>query len=359
VEAPPLEDDAPLETLATALDRDLAALAARPADSAWKIGPATCATGALRKALAGVYETAAANASPQPLLERLRADFDFYRSRGREDGAFFTGYYEPVLDGRASRDGAFVYPLYRRPSDLLAIALGDFDPAFAGITLWGRVESGQLAPYPSRREIDGDGFLAGRALELAWVDDPVALFFLHVQGSGVLRLAGGRIMRVGFAGTNGRPYTSIGRVLLDGGALATPATAPAIRTWLREHPERQAEVLYRNERYVFFRETPEGPVGRLGATLTPGRSIAVDASLYPLGGLAYVDTDVPVVDDRGETTGSRRLRRLMLVQDTGGALTGPGRVDVFFGSGERAGLDAGSLSSRGDLVFLVPRACAR
>lgn len=279
----------------------------------------------------------------------MRKRFVFYRSAGRQGGALFTGYYEPVLNGRRRREGAFVYPLYRRPDDLVEIRLGDFVEDGSGITVYGRVAGGKLAPYYTRREIDGDRVLDHRGLEIAWVDDPVALYFLHVQGSGILRLEDDTLLRVGFAGSNGKPYTSIGRLLATTGALgATPATAPAIQAFLRAHPESREEILARNERYVFFREAVDGPTGRLGVKLTPGRSIAVDASLYPLGALAYI-----------ATAGPPPIRRLVLAQDTGAAIAGPGRVDVFFGSGEAAGLKAGSMSARGELFFLAPRDCQR
>jgi peptidoglycan lytic transglycosylase A len=359
VEAPPLFDDAPLDSLAEALDRDLEALSRQGETAAWRLGEATCSIGALRQSLGEVREILVrGEGDTAAFLDHLRRRFAVYRSAGRAEGTLFTGYYEPLLRGRRHREGAFVYPLYGKPSDLLAIPLGDFDAQWAGVTLWARVERGKLAPYHSRREIDAEGALAGRDLEIAWVDDPVALYFLHVQGSGILELEDGSTRRLGFAGSNGRPYTSIGRILADDGSLGGERpTAPAIQRYLREHPERRDEVLFRNERYVFFRETPQGPVGRLGATLTAGRSIAVDVSLYPLGGLAYIDTSVPVVGGAGEPAGTRPLRRLVLAQDTGAAISGPGRVDVFFGSGDRAGLEAGSLASRGELFFLVPRDC--
>ena len=294
------------------------------------------------------------------LVEYVRTHFDFYRSVGREGGTLFTGYFEPILRGRQRREGTFAYPLYRRPDDLIAVRLGDFSEEWAGITIYGRVSSGELAPYYTRREIDGDHALEGRGLELAWLDDPVARYFLQVQGSGVLRLEGGAELRVGFAASNGKPYTSSGRLLIDDGSLpAGQATAPAIQAFLRAHPERRDEVLFHNDRYVFFRKVADGPIGRLGVKLTAGRSVAVDGSLYPLGALGYVDTQIPLVDSEGRPTGRQPLRRLVLAQDSGAAIAGPGRVDLFFGSGETAGLQAGSVSSRGELYFLSPRECTQ
>ncbi|MGH7899796.1 MAG: MltA domain-containing protein, partial [Candidatus Binatia bacterium] len=149
---------------------------------------------------------------------------------------------------------------------------------------------------------------------------------------------------------------SIGRLLTDDGSLAgESASAPAIQRHLRAHPERRDEILFQNERYVFFREVHDGPVGKLGVKLTAGRSVAVDLSLYPPGALVYVESETPLVDVAGEPAGRRRLRRLLLAQDTGGAITGPGRLDLFFGTGDQAGLEAGYMSSRGEVFFLTPK----
>jgi membrane-bound lytic murein transglycosylase A len=348
VEPPPLTDDLARESLAAAIDRDL--------EASDRIGTADCPGPVVAQALKSLRRAAARPETD--FLQYVATRFEFRRSTGREDGALFTGYYEPVLAARQRPEAGFVYPLYRRPGDLIEIRLGDFDPAWSDVTVWGRVADGKLAPYYTRRQIDREGALAGRGLELAWLDDPVARYFLQVQGSGVLRLGDGSLAHVGFAGSNGKPYTSIGRLLADEGVFAgQPATAPAIQAYLRAHPERRDDVLFRNERYVFFVETPDGPVGRLGVKLTGGRSIAVDPTFYPLGWLAYVDTTAPVVDASGKTTGSRPLRRLALLQDSGAAITGAGRADIFFGTGEQSGLEAGSMSQRGQFYLLTPIEC--
>ena len=350
VEPPEIDDDLGRDSLVAAIDRDL--------EAATRIGSVSCSAADRARSLGDLRQ--AASLPDTDLADYVRAHFEFYRSGGREGGALFTGYFEPTLDGRRRREGAFVHPLYRRPDDLIEIRLGDFADGWAGVTIYGRVADGKLAPYYTRREIDGDHVLDGRGLETAWLDDPVARYFLQVQGSGILRLEDGTELRVGFAGSNGKPYTSIGRLLVnDGSLLAGQATAPAIQAFLRAHPERRDEILFHNERYVFLREVADGPIGRLGVKLTAGRSIAVDVSLYPLGTLAYVETEAPLVGPAGQPTARRPLRRLVLAQDSGAAITGPGRVDLFFGTGEAAGLVAGSMSSRGELYFLVPRECAR
>ncbi len=352
---PELVDDLPAETLAVAIERELEHFARRPAEDGVLLADASCSIAEISTSLSALRDAARDPTGDRSLGRHVRSHFRVYRSAGRAEGPLFTAYYEPVLEGRRQREGAFVHPLYRRPDDLVEASPGDFSQPWAATSIFGRVERGRLTPYYSRAEIDGQGALAGRGLELAWLADPVARFFLHVQGSGVLRFADGSSMRVGFAGSNGRPYASIGRVLVAEGALGDePASAPAIQRWLTAHPERLESVLAENPRYVFFRETPDGPIGKLGVTLTPGRSIAVDAARYPLGVLAYVDTEAPVVDAAGRVGGTRPLRRFVLAQDGGAAITGPGRVDLFLGTGERAGLEAGYLSSRGELYFLVP-----
>jgi membrane-bound lytic murein transglycosylase A len=348
VDPPTIIDDLPREGLIEAIDQNLRAQG--------RLAALDCPATTFGDALRALRETALRPASD--LAATVRSSFDFYRSTGRDGGAFFTGYYQPIVEGRRQRDGAFSYALYRRPDDLVEVALGDFSAAWAGLTLHGRVERGKLVPYYSRREIDGEHALDGRGLELVWLDDPVARYFLQVQGSGIVRLADGSSVQVGFAGSNGLPYTSIGRLLADSGALGGQSpTAAAIQRYLRAHPEERDGVLFRNARYVFFRETPDGPVGTLGVTLTAGRSIAVDPSRYPLGALAYVVIEAGAGADPASSAARAPLRRLVLAQDTGAAISGPGRVDLFFGSGEDAGLEAGALGARGDFYLLAPRAC--
>ena len=352
-----LGDDAPRETLVAAIDHDVESLGRRPADEIIRLADAACSVAEMQKSLAALREAAATSGSGD-LAAYARGHFAFYHSAGRPDGALVTGYFEPIVDGRRSRQGEFVYPLYGRPEDLIEVHLGDFFTDGSGRTIAGRVAGGKLEPYPSRREIDGDNVLAGRGLELAWLDDSVARYFLHVQGSGMVRLADGSTFRVGFAASNGKPYTSIGSLLAADGSLGgEAASAPAIQHFLRSHPERRDEILFRNERYVFFHEIADGPIGKLGVKLTEGRSIAVDAALYPLATLAYLATEAPTVDSSGQATGRRPLRRFVLAQDTGVAITGPGRLDLFFGSGPAAGLEAGYMSEGGELYFLMPREC--
>ncbi len=271
---------------------------------------------------------------------------------GGDSEGLFTGYYEAELDGTRALSPHYPVPLYRRPADLLAANLGSFADDLAGRTIFGRIEGDRFVPYASRTEIDG-GALAGRGLELLWLADPVDAFVLHVQGSGRIRLAEGGTTRVGFAAANGYPFFAIGRALIERGALSKDkASMQEIRAWLKAHPEEAQAVMQRNRRYIFFREIEgDGPIGAEGVALTTGRSLAVDTALLPLGAPVWLDTHWP-----GEPT--RPLRRLMVAQDTGAAIQGAVRGDVFWGTGEAALAEAGRMNSIGRYWFLVPKAVA-
>lgn len=265
----------------------------------------------------------------------------------------FTGYYEPLLRGSRKRHGRYTVPIYGRPPELVMVDLGRFRDDFKGKRIAGKVQEGSLVPYPDRREIDG-GALAGRKLEIAWVEDPVEAFFLQIQGSGRIALEEGGEMRIGYAAQNGRPYASIGKELIDRGALPRDAVSmPAIRDWLQTHPDQMRPVLEKNPSFVFFQEVKgEGPMGAEGVPLTPGRSLAVDLKHMPLGVPVWLSSGMPGVHP-GEPT--RPLHRLLVAQDTGGAIRGPVRGDVFWGFGPEAESLAGRMKHRGKLWVLLPR----
>jgi len=249
---------------------------------------------------------------------------------GEPAAALVTAYYEPVLEGARTGGGRFTVPLYSLPPD------------------WPTT-----SPGPSRAEIVG-GALAGRGLEIAWLADPVEAFFLQVQGSGRLRLPDGSLMRLGFAGKNGHPYRSIGRLLVERGEMTVDtATADAIRAWLRADAARGTRLMDENPSYVFFRELaglpPEaGPIGTLGVPLTAGRSVAVDPEFHALGLPVWIEAETP----------AGPFHHLMVAEDTGGAIRGPQRADLFLGTGEAAGLEAGRTRSGGRVIGLVPRGTA-
>ncbi|MEX0808836.1 MAG: MltA domain-containing protein [Dongiaceae bacterium] len=268
------------------------------------------------------------------------------------DGAdgLFTGYYEPELYGSLTPSPQYPVPLYRMPDDMVTVPLGPFRADLEGESIVGRVDGTRFVPYYSHQEID-QGALAGRGLELLYIDDPIAAFFLHIQGSGRVFLADGTEMRVGYAGKNGRPYVAIGRVLADRGEIPLDQVSlQSIRAWLEANPDRAREVMYQNPSFIFFeRIDGEGPIGAQGVVLTPSRSIAVDTRLLPLGVPLYVDTVWPAGVDKGLP-----MRRLMIAQDTGGAIRGPVRGDIYWGSGDIAGDYAGQMKSQGRYYLLLP-----
>jgi membrane-bound lytic murein transglycosylase A len=244
---------------------------------------------------------------------------------GGDQTALFTGYFEPELDGSRTRTARFRFPVYRVPPEV-----GD----------------GQ---WLSRAEIETTGILEGRDLEIAWVDDAVELFFLQIQGSGRIRMTDGSVIRVGYGGRNGHEYRSIGQELVRRGIYgAHQVSAPVIANWVRRNPDAGRRLLHHNPSYIFFREVdiedPElGPLGAMNRSITPMRTIAVDPTYTPLG--------APVWIEKG---GAAPIRRLMIAQDTGGAIRGPQRADIFFGFGDDAGTAAGTIRDPGRMIVLLP-----
>ena len=325
------------------LGHDAGRLAGTAAD--WR---APCA------ALAGLPEGDSAAAR-----QALETWFVPFRARGVGEAGggtlaetgLVTGYYEAALDGALFPGGPYATPIYGWPDDLVTVDLGLFAPEMKGRSLVGQLAEGRLRPYPERGAIE-DGLLGGRGLELLWAEDPVDVFFLHIQGSGKVRLPDGSERRVGYAISNGRDFTGVGRLLLEADKIGPgQANATGIRDWLRANPEEARRFMRRNARYIFFRWIEgEGPIGAQGVPLTPRRSIAVDPRFVPYGLPVYLDTTWP-----GE---ARPLRRLMVAQDTGAAIKGPLRADFYWGSGEPALAYAGGMKQRGRFYLLLPRAVA-
>lgn len=263
---------------------------------------------------------------------------------GKDDG-LFTGYYEAVLRAARTRQGRYQTPVYGVPPDLAVADLGLFKPELRGQRITGRVENNRFMPYPGRAAITEAADF--KAPVLLWADDPVDVFFLQVQGSGRALLDDGAELRLAYAAQNGRPYTAIGRVLKEQGLLTEDkVTMASIRAWLRDHPGEQDSIMNSNASYVFFQiNNGSGPVGAAGLPLTPERSLAVDPKFILLG--------APVWIDCGHPEGGQ-MQRLMIAEDTGGAIKGPIRGDVFWGYGARAEALAGSMQSRGRIYLLLP-----
>jgi membrane-bound lytic murein transglycosylase A len=266
----------------------------------------------------------------------------------------YTGYYEPHLRGSRIKTGEYRYPIYARPRDLIQIDLSLFKEKYAGEKIIARYSNQQVLPYYDRSEIEADGVLDGRAEVLVWVSDPVDVFFLQIQGSGKVYLDNGEVLNVHYHTSNGRPYRSIGKLLIDQGKISVDdMSMQKIREYVNTHPDEMTNVFNYNPSYVFFQIEADGPLGNINVKLTPGRSIALDRRIFPKAALCFIEAEKPVIDGTGKIQSWRRFSRFALNQDTGGAIRGPGRADIFWGNGPYAEIAAGHLKHRGVLYFLV------
>lgn len=268
---------------------------------------------------------------------------------GQSSTGLFTGYYEAELSGSWRKTKRFNVPIYIKPKNLISADLGQFSPELKGKRISGRLQKNKLVPYHSRREIDR-GILRGQGLELLWVDSATDAFFLHVQGSGRIKMSDGRTIRVGFAAKNGRPYVAIGRVLIQRGAIPKEKVSmQSIRAWIAVHPHEASTLFAVNPSYIFFRRLKgTDTIGAMGVGLTPGRSLAVDRRYIPLGAPLWLETRDPLQV-------LRPLHRLVVAQDTGSAIKGAVRGDVFWGFGAEAARRAGLMKSRGAYYLLLPK----
>jgi len=303
-----------------------------------------------RALAAPLREARAARQFFESQFEPWRVAYDDETGRRSETG-LITGYYEPVLRGARKPGGAYTTPLYGVPDDLLTVELSDLYPQLKGERVRGRVQGRKVVPYPERAAIDNNPALRGK--ELLWVDDALDAFLLQVQGSGRVQLPDGQVIRVAYADQNGQPYKAIARYLVQRGELTVEqATVPGLRQWLAAHPQRLQEVLNSNPSVVFFREEKLvdarlGPKGALGVPLTAGRSVAIDPRNLPLGAPLFLATREP--------GGGAALQRLVMAQDTGGAIRGVVRADLFWGLGAQAGERAGNMREQGRLWLLWPK----
>jgi len=307
--------------------------------------------------MAAVGISAASRSAVRAFFENHFSPYRISDADGHATG-LVTGYFEPVLAGSRLRSAAFNVPLYAPPDDLLTVDLAELHPELKDKRVRGRVDGTKVVPYWPRRDIErGAAELAGKAL--VYVSDPVEAFFLEIQGSGRVRLAGGSVIRLNYADQNGHPYRSIGRVLIDRGELPRErASLQGIIGWAKANPERLRALLDENPSYVFFREVPppapgslealiDGPIGTLGVPVLAGRTIAVDRSVVPLGAPIFLATTMPLSD--------APLERLVLAQDTGGAIRGAVRADFFWGTGAEAGRQAGRMRQEGRMWLLWPK----
>lgn len=358
VETPALRDDLGFRDLPAAVNQSVRYYRRVPPGKIFRYGELEY-TAREMEASARLFLDIVENLEGEERRRSIREKFHFFESRNDSGGAFFTGYYEPLLDGSLERSEKYRAPLYAVPPDLLTIDLtpwietGLLPKDLENRKLRGRASGKGVVPYDEREEIYYGASLEGRAEVLAWVPDHVDLAFLQIQGSGVISLEDGSRLRVNYADQNGHPYRAIGRLLLDS-IPREEMSLQRIRDYLRSHPEEVRDILNYNPSYTFFRLVEEGPLGNIEVPLTPGRSVAMDYRLVPGGGLVYFETSYPPGSLPG-VAGAVPFSRFGVVQDTGGAIRGHGRVDVFWGSGAEAEVIAGPMKEEGRVFLLAAR----
>jgi membrane-bound lytic murein transglycosylase A len=353
-----LDDDMNLLRLQAAVSQSLRYFGERPSEREFAFSGRVYTSGDYRRVLTRLVKFLRTGPSEVELGKWLRKHLDVIpASAAAPPGrVLFTGYYTPLLNGSRTRSDVYPYPLYDRPDDLVTFRPADFCTGCPASFSAGRLEGKRLVPYPTREILTDSDVLSRVSRPIVYVDDPVDLFFLHIQGSGMVRLPDGELINVHYAASNGHRYGSIGRYLIDSKRIARKdLTMPAIRAYLKNHPEKRRAVFSRNPRYVFFKEEDGGPRGCLGVELTPGRSIAMDQEVYPPGALAFIRCEKPVLDPDGEVSGWAPFSRIVLNQDAGDAIRGKNRVDIYWGGGRYAETAAGRLKHRGDLYILVPK----
>lgn len=353
---PVLVDDLDAESLGAACAESSAYLESLDADRVLAFGTVERTAAEMAAGVRRACDVLVSETDPEARRRELARDFQLFRSSGRDGRGevLFTGYFEPLLEARREAQPPYVHPVYAVPDDLLVIDWRSFGLADPGRRLRGRLDGRTVVPYSDRDEIEWQNDLPADTPVLGWVADRVELFFLHVQGSGTLEYADGARIRVGYADTNGHPYESIGRLLIDEGAIpASDMSMQAIAMWLADHPDEVRRVLGANPSYVFFRplEAVGGPLGCYGRPLVAGRSVATDRRLFPAPAVAWARGHLP-----GPTDGDMvPLHRFVFNHDTGGAIRGPGRVDLFWGFGDTAGDRAGRTKHLGELYLLLPK----
>jgi membrane-bound lytic murein transglycosylase A len=352
--SPVFIDDADRSSLVKATEHHLSYLRKLPHDTVVTIGGDPYTIGWLQESLCLFLDIINHNPPPAELDRIIREKFTVYQAGGRQNAPagemLITGYYLPLLEGSLVKKSPFLHPLYKKPDSLHVRK-----DQKSGKDIIGRIDNrGNIVPFWTRAEIEDTRVLAGN--ELVYLKDPVDAFFLQIQGSGRIKLRDGSIRSVHFSASNGHEYKSIGKLLVDEQKITKEdISMQTIKQYLQEHRSEIKRILHTNGKYVFFKWEDSEPKGSLGEALTPGRSIAVDREALPAGALAYIITQRPVIDPIGTVTGWEPLRRFVLPQDSGAAIKGTGRADVFWGDGLYAETAAGHMKEKGHLYFLVKK----
>lgn len=350
---PAFIDDSNLDHLLTAAVRHLHYLDTLPDDTSFTLGSDSYPVSWMRESMNSFIDIMKLGPSRDELGRIIIENFTVYQADGRKDypqgEMLITGYYEPFFRGSLTRKAPYLYPVYSPPPSLIQVK----DSTSGKSVFKRRDKKGQLVPYWTRKEIQEDGRANGN--ELVYLADPFDAFILHVQGSAKIQLQDGSVRSIHYAASNGREYFSIGKLLVDQGKMSLEeASIPSIRNYLRQHPDEQDEILNHNIKFIFFNWAPDGdPVGNIGEPLVAGRSIAVDPEVLPQATLAFLISRKPVLDKMGTIIEWIPLHRFVFPQDTGSAIKGPGRADIYWGSGSYAKAAAGSMKEKGTLYFMV------
>ncbi|MEE4164702.1 MAG: MltA domain-containing protein [Desulfocapsaceae bacterium] len=348
-------DDADTQSLLTALKHQLDYLRTTPADRTITVGGQDFTYAELMESLETFSDIVKTNPSPFELDEIVKQTFHIYQAEGRRNGRkraiLLTGYYEPLFEGSLVRQGPFNYPLYRVPGSLVIRKQKKTDESKIGRI----APDGSFLPYWSRKEIEQDDRLSGN--ELVYLRDPLDAYLLHVQGSGRIQLPDRTTRAIHFAGSNGLRYSSLGRLFVQENIMpVADVSIPTIRNYFVEHPEQMTRMLHNNPRYIFFKwGGDEGPKGSLGTVLTPGRSVAVDHSIFPAGVVGYLVSQRPRLHPDGSIDHWQQFSRFVLPQDSGSAIKGPGRIDLFWGAGSYAQTAASHMKENGQFYFLIKK----
>lgn len=353
---PAFSDDMAYDSLAYAITQSISYLNRLPLTTTFHFGADVFDVAHIIKSLDVFLQFIKTQPSMIELKQFIESNYQVYTSAGSKESnrVLFTGYYEPILQGSLKKSDRYCFPIYPYPSDLSVIDLSLFSTKFNGQKIIGRYTNPEFVPYYDRKDIEEKGLPTDTAQPLAWVDNKVDLFFLQIQGSGKIFLDTGQIINVHYHISNGRPYRSIGNYLINKGKLSqSEMSMQRIKEYLRQHPDEIDTILDFNPSYVFFKLEEDGPYGALDVKLTPGRSIALDREIFPLACLAFIETNIPLIDGDSNIHDWAPLSRFVLNQDTGGAIQGSGRADLFWGNGSYAEIAAGYMKQPGRLYFLI------
>jgi membrane-bound lytic murein transglycosylase A len=347
----PWVDDMSRASLKEAIHKQLSVMKHADLTRRVRIGPRRVTRQHLVDTLHAFRDLLEQDISDEEFNRRLNEQFEMitagYHRAGRP--VVFTGYYTPIIPARREKTKDFVFPLYQKP-EWYPEARAKLNPSGYHLT---QVRDRTLL---TREDIDGDQALSNQQLELAWLKDDLERYFLHIQGSGYLAFPDGTLQTVQYMGSNHFPYHSVGKQMLKDGVIKTAqGSMQGMKQYFRDHPENIDKYLFRNNRYIFFQMSSSSPRGSGGAELVAGRSIATDKSLYPAGGLVHISVEKPILNDELEITGWQKMSRFVIDQDTGSAIKGPGRVDLYFGIGEPAGAAAGHYKRTGHMTYLLKK----